>query len=289
MCGIAARPVTLACPGDIWDLAGHSASPDPDQRYAAIKALAFQGEGTGALPLLLAAWGDVNADPRIRLEALAGLARREPDAWVPVLVGHRQTLEPDLAMETVLILSEIAAPAASEALLAVVHDTNLPDEMRAAAAWGLGIGGHHRPDLLLAHTDAPVDVLAVHSIVGIGNDLSDELLEQVADRLESGERAAPASIQVLAKHGVRGARVLLQRVDLWGPGRARTWALFGLGLLGQESVEAAAQGQLRADLRSALEPMWAGLTENWLSGEKEETLRLLGQQTVRETIGTATH
>lgn len=287
--GIASRPETVACPGEVWDLVTQSTSPSPGSRYAAIKALAFRGEPDAALPHLLAAWQDDAADPRIRLEALAGLARREPNEWVPVLVEFRQTLEADLAMEAILILSEVRAQAATEALVAVIDDASLPDELRAAAAWGIGIGGHSRPELLLAHLNAPSDEVAVHSLVAIGTELSDALLEQVADGIANGERTAAASIQVLATHGVRGARVLLQRINHLGAGRAKAWALFGLGLLGREAVEAAAEGQVPAELSAALEPLWVGLTENWLAGERAASLNVLRRQTVRETIGGGAH
>lgn len=192
-------------------------------------------------------------------------------------------------MEAILILSEVRAQAATEALVAVIDDASLPDELRAAAAWGIGIGGHSRPELLLAHLNAPSDEVAVHSLVAIGTELSDALLEQVADGIANGERTAAASIQVLATHGVRGARVLLQRINHLGAGRAKAWALFGLGLLGREAVEAAAEGPVPAELSAALEPLWVGLTENWLAGERAASLNLLRRQTVRETIGGGAH
>lgn len=286
--GIPPRPATVVCRGDVWDPLVQSADADPGARYAAVKALAFRGEVGAAIARLRAIWENETDDMRIRLEALAGLARRQPEAWVPALAEFRKTLEADVAMEAVFILSEQAAPAAADALAALLADQDLAEELRAAAAWGLGVGGHHRPELLLDYLEDPSDDVAMHSLVAIGSELSDAALEQVASRIANGERAAAAAVQVLARHGERGARVLLGRVGSFGSARANAWVLFGLGLVGRETVAAAAGGQAPAGLSEALAPLWIGLTENWLVGPRGLVLDFLSRQIVREAIsGTA--
>ena len=95
---------------------GQATDADAGARYAAIKALGFRGEVTFALARLRAAWENETEDLRIRLEALAGLARRVPEAWVPALAEFRKTLEPDMAMEAVFILAELPVPVGAEGL-----------------------------------------------------------------------------------------------------------------------------------------------------------------------------
>jgi HEAT repeat protein len=259
---------------------------DAGARYAAIKALGFRGEVTSALARLRAAWENETEDLRIRLEALAGLSRRAPEAWLPVLAEFRKTLEPDMAMEAVFILAELPLPLAVEVLAALVADRNLPDELRAAAAWGLGVGGHHRPELLLDHFEDSSDDVALHSLVAIGSELSETALEHVADRIQNGERAAAAAVAVLSRHGVFGARVLLRRVESFRSARANAWVLVGLGLLGRQTVQAAAGDPLPADFSHSLEPVWIGLTESWILGERASSRDFLSRQTVRERIAT---
>lgn len=287
--GIAPRPATVVCPGDVWNPMVQSTDADPGARYAALKALAFRGEAATAVARLRAVCEDQTEDVRVRLEALAGLARRQPEAWVPVLAEFRRTLEADKAMEAVFILSEVAAPAATDALAAMLADQTLAEELRAAAAWGLGVGGHGRPELLLDYLADPSDDVAMHSLVATGSELVDAALDQVAGRIANGERAAAAAVQVLARHGERGARVLLGRVGTFESAKANAWVLFGLGLVGRASVAAAAGGEVAAGLSDALAPLWIGLTENWLAGDRAAVLDFLKRQIVREVIAAPAH
>jgi hypothetical protein len=78
--------------------------------------------------------------------------------------------------------------------------------------------------------------------------------------------------------------VLLGRVGSFGDARANNWVLFGLGLLGRGTVEAAAEGKLSAALYQVLEPLWIGLTESWLVGDRTSLLEFLSRQTVRKGI-----
>jgi hypothetical protein len=284
--GVAPHVGSVVCPGDTWDPLDRNTDADAGARYAAIKALGFRGEVTSALARLRAAWENETEDLRIRLEALAGLSRRAPEAWLPVLAEFRKTLEPDMAMEAVFILAELPLPLAVEVLAALVADRNLPDELRAAAAWGLGVGGHHRPELLLDHFEDSSDDVALHSLVAIGSELSETALEHVADRIQNGERAAAAAVAVLSRHGVFGARVLLRRVESFRSARANAWVLVGLGLLGRQTVQAAAGDPLPADFSHSLEPVWIGLTESWILGERASSRDFLSRQTVRERIAT---
>jgi len=63
--------------------------------------------------------------------------------------------------------------------------------------------------------------------------------------------------------------------------------LYGLGLVGRETVAAAAGGQAPTGLSSVLEPLWVGLTENWLVGDRASVLDFLSRQIVREVIAGA--
>ncbi|MGH9459788.1 MAG: hypothetical protein ACRD1X_01110 [Vicinamibacteria bacterium] len=287
--GIAPHPTSVACPGDVWDPLVQSTDANPGARYAAVKALAFRGDAVAAVARLRELWENQAEDVRIRLEALAGLARREPDTWVPVLAEFRNTVEADMAMEAVFILSEVAAPAAADALAAILADQTLAEELRAAAAWGLGVGGHHQPEALLNYLEDPSDEVAMHSLVATGSELVDAALDQVAGRIANGDRASAAAIQVLARHGERGARVLLARVGSFESAKANAWVLFGLGLAGRASVSAAAGGEVPAGLGEALTPLWIGLTENWLAGDRAAVLDFLKRQIVREVLAAPEH
>ena len=65
--------------------------------------------------------------------------------------------------------------------------------------------------------------------------------------------------------------------------------LFGLGLVGRETVEAAAGGQAPVGLSGLLDPLWIGLTENWLGGDRGSVVDFLNRQIVREVIATIGH
>jgi hypothetical protein len=60
----------------------------------------------------------------------------------------------------------------------------------------------------------------------------------------------------------------------------------GLGLLGRQTVQAAAGNPLAADFSHSLEPLWIGRTESWLLGERASSRDFLSRQTLRERIAT---
>lgn len=294
--GVVPKPSTLSCPGDRWDPLGRLQATRPgvdparvSADYTAIKALGFRGDSNAAATLLAGTWRDPNADYRIRLEALAGLARRLPDTWITTL-GAQVLDAPslDMQMEAAFILSELRfAGAAGELAKALVRG-DLPEEVRAAAAWGLGVCGHYRPELLLGYLGDTSDTVAVHSLVAMGSDFSRELLERAGSLLEHGDRAAAAAVHLLTRHQDTGqaATVLLRRLQESTTARASAWALYGLALLGREKVEAGS-GPLDPAIARQIEQISIGLTLDWLLTERAsepEVLDFIGRQTVRDAV-----
>ena len=181
-------------------------------------------------------------------------------------------------MEAVFVLSEIGASAAADELARVLDDSCLPSELRAAAAWGLGIAGRRQPDRLVPFIGDQSDEVALHSVVALGRQLSMDVLEAVAMLMDADDRRAAAAASVLARNGPRGAEVLLARATTGQAERARAWARYGLGLLGRAAVATAAGGRLPTELEVLMEPLWLGLTENWLAGDIASSLAATDQQ-----------
>lgn len=286
--GVVPRPASIDCAGICWDPLCDLDSHDPGMRYAAVRALAFRETPAEALKRLYTIGDDATQDERIRLEALASLARRDPDRWVTELGRWAQGAQSlEMAMEAVFILSELPFSRAADELVRILNRADLHEELRAAAAWGLGCCGHNRPELLLPYIDDPRDEVAVHCLVGIGSRLPEQVLERVGDLVGRGDRAAASAVHVLARHGAQGAAVLLQHLSRTKTGRASVWIRFGLGLAGRDAVRTASGGRVDATLADQLEPLWVGLGENWLTGDQASLIKLLHRQTIRELLGVA--
>lgn len=191
----------LACPGDIWDLSGALTADDDVERYAAVKAAGVAGR-EDLEPLLRAIAADSGEDWRIRMEALATLARFAPDAWTEKV--SEVALDPgkpaEQRMEAVFVLSEIPTGTAGKALAEVAAATEVaPMEIRAAAAWGLGQGVSPRPALLLPLTLDDERFVALHAIAAI-EVLPDESIPTLLGWLtEADGRRAPVAAQLLQR------------------------------------------------------------------------------------------
>ncbi len=276
--GVVKPTADLVCAGDTWNLAGAMASDDPAERYAAIKATGIVGRRE--LQTELIAIADNNGeDWRIRLEALASLSRLEPAVWtdrIATISAGADNL-PEQQIEAVFVLSEIPTPEAGDALAAIAAaDEELPHELRAAAAWGLGQGVSPRPELLLPFTVDENTFVALHAITAIDR-LPDGLVPTLLRWLdEADDHQAAVAAQLLQRH--RRVDALLDACE--NSERARMWALRALGDLPPPLVRLAAGNRLTPELEMVLRPIWLGQGD-WLRTEGKDGLEALDVQKVR--------
>jgi HEAT repeat protein len=217
-------------------------------------------------------------DWRLRLEAMACLARVDPANWTaPILDTARDANNAEeYRIESIFVLSEIPTDEASEALSKVaMSDDEKPTELRAAAVWGLGQGVHPRPDLLLPYVVDDDDLVALHAIAGLP-DLPAELLPTLFEWLQQDNRRAAAAAKVLQRH--QAVQALLQAAHCGDPGRL--WALRALGAMRPELVQQYRGELLSPEIEEYLKPSWIGQAD-WLRGSGHEGLEALDVQKVR--------
>ena len=281
--GVVPKPESVTCPGPHWNPVDDVASTDPGRRYAAVKALGLCDPSQQIVQILQATWESHDEDDRIRLEALGALARHEGTPWMEILAQQVEDDRPDIAMESVLIMSEIPTPEAGDALVSVLSNAERPSDLRSAAAWGLGPGGvHARPVGLVPNIGDEDDDVALHALIAIGESLSTDEVRDVADLLGGNDRTAASAIQVLVRNAPVAAPVLFDRMGSITDQRERAWALYGLGQMGRDTI-AEATNISGAD-RASLEALWIGLTENWLSGDRGMELDFIDRQTIRKSL-----
>lgn len=275
------EPITdLQCPGETWDIAADLRAVDPTDRYAAVTAAAVAGASdlTAALEAIA---NDDGEDWRIQLEATASLARLDDaDRWIEPIQRIATDIERDEAeqMEAIFILSEIPAPEAADALVAVAApELGRHEEVRAAAVWCLGTGACAEPERLLEFTTDSDDRVALHAAAAIQT-LSDEIVETLRAWLRDSEpRRASVAAALLAHHGQVKALVAAATEG----GTASLWALRALGDLSPGEVQREAGDDLTSDIQEALAPLWIQ-HQDWLrTPENEAALPLLAEQQVR--------
>jgi hypothetical protein len=196
----------------------------------------------------------------LRLEATASLARLDP-RWIQPIIETAATPDGNdgQRMEAVFVLSEIPTDEASSALAEIAtEDGEKPQELRAAAVWGLAQGVHPRPDLALLYAADSDEFVALHSIAGLP-ELPENLVPGLLDWLGQEDRHAAAAAQVLLRH--KAVWPLLTAVHQGG--RRRLWALRALGDLPHELVQDHGGELLTHEIEQALEPIWIG-REDWL-------------------------
>ena len=274
--GVVEPAASLDCPGESWDIVAASGSSDHTERYGAVKAASFRGRDD-LEPVLLRIATNESEDWRIRLEALASLARLEPRASTDRIVDFavRPGTSAEDQMEAVFVLSEIPTRDAGDALAAVAGAPDMPTELRAAVAWGLGQGAAPRPDLLLPMTLDEEPLVALHAITAI-EELPDELVPTLVGWLAEDDHRATIAAQLLQRH--RRVDALLDACEL--DESARLWALRALGDLPPALVRLRAGTRLTREIADTLQPMWRG-QDDWLRTEGKDGLDALDVQKVR--------
>lgn len=277
--GVIPPPEHLVCPGAVWDFRADLAAGDQIDRYAAVKAVgaAMAEDVVQALAVLAT---DGAQDWRLRLEAMASLARIEPARWVPPVGEIAADVKRSLPeqMEAILILSETPAPQAVKMLASVAAPVpGRHEEIRCAAVWGLGNHPDGHSDCLLPFLTDPLDRVAVHAAAALSS-LSPTGVRTLRNGLRSGDnRIAAISAATLRDQRCIGA--LLEEACTSGTGRL--WALRTLGDLTRAEVEVAAGPLLTPALIDALLPLWIQ-HEDWLrTGDNEDAFRTLSEQRIR--------
>jgi hypothetical protein len=276
--GVVPPMASLTCPGGGWQPAGDLHADDPITRYAAVKALGLRRDRANLAALREIA-SNLDEDKRIALEAIASSARIDADPWVPRLVEvARGDSEAALAMEAVLILSEIHDSESAEGLFELASDHALSSELRSAAVWGLGVTGLQRADMVIRLLGDPDDLVALHALAGIGP-VPQGLIPDLQALLRQDERRAATAAELLARQEEHGAAALVEAVR-W-PAPAKEWAIYGLGQMVEEVVRRSHR-ELPDSVTAGLVPMWLGKHHNWTRhGSNDEQLRFLERQTVR--------
>ncbi|MDE0163084.1 MAG: hypothetical protein OXL98_15255 [Acidimicrobiaceae bacterium] len=275
--GIVPEPENIDCPGDIWKLDSAVAAGEDTDRYAAIKAAGVV-QRFDLHEQLVAVRSEQTVDWRLRLEAAASLARLDAQNWTDALVDFAFAVDAvaEQRMEAVLALSEQRTRTAAEALAGIAATVDLPQELRAAAAWGLGQGPTPQPTMLLQIVLDPQAVVSLHAIAAM--DHLDEHTEATLVEWLTGtdERRADIAAHLLSRH--RRISVLLDACEHGGASRVR--ALSALGGLPRGAVRLAAGVRLTPQLQTALEPMWHSQT-SWLKTHGPDALEALDVQKVR--------
>ncbi len=274
--GIVEATESLTCPGSSWSVAAALCDTDEVERLAAIRAAGIDPDYQ-ITDLLTGIALDADEDWRVRLEARIALARTDPQRWVPsVVTTVNDALDQEQSMEAVLALTELPAYEAAEALVGIARHVEHHQDVRSAAAWGIGQGAAASPDRLLSLVLDSNPLVAVHAVSAIDTltPIMQALLFEWLGDADQHKAAAAASL--LARNSA--VDILLDAYEQGEP--TRKWALYALGGMAAAVVRCRAGARLTHELRAALEPMW--LRElDWLHADDDDPLAALDLQKIR--------
>jgi PBS lyase HEAT-like repeat-containing protein len=170
-----------------WDPAEDLRSDAPTDRYAAAKALALRTDIREARQLLVAAL-DREGEHRTALEIAGAAARLASDKGMDHLrtaVFNPDARAPEyLPMEAVFIMSELPSSLAAGTLAEIAGtDAFRQNEVRQAAAWGLGKNGCKAYEHLVPFLDDAEDDFLMHVIAAFGQDTPRAVIRSLADAL----------------------------------------------------------------------------------------------------------
>ncbi len=273
--GIVDAPGPIDCPGPTWDVASALRDSDDVERLAAIRAASSEPEPQ-FLSLLTDIALDAEEDWRIKLEARVALARTNPQRWVPLISDTIDyAADREQSMEAVLALTELPSGEAVDALVGIAQRVNLHQDLRSAAAWGVGQGAATRPDRLLSIVLDRNPLVAFHAVSAVDT-ITAGMRVLLLEWLGSGDQyKAAAAASLLARN--RAVDILLDAYERGEPTRA--WALYALGGMDASIVRCRAGTRLTDKLRAALEPMWLREVD-WLQTD-DNPLTALDLQKIR--------
>lgn len=272
-------PTDPVCPGETWDWSRDFWSSDRTERYAAIKAT--RSKQAGELVATVEALLSQEDDWRVKLEAMALLASYKPEPWLMEIfeMGANVELPLEQQMEAVLVLSEIAHPQTAAFLYNIAQPSRRRhQEIRAAAAWGLGQGASPDPSRLLYLAADTDDRVALHAAAALPDDLPPDILATLLSWIKEGdERKAAIAATLLARR--EHVPQLLEVAS--GTGVGALFALRALGDLPRRLVEARAGRRLTEDEVRLLNPIWIQ-QRDWLRRrENVDAIEILAYQRIR--------
>lgn len=205
---------------------GWSGSASLAERYAAVKALGRSLEQE-ATDRLVERMRDTRDHIYVRLEAAAGLMRREDDRALAFFQDLLKDEYLENRLETVIVLGEVATPEAVNLLTGVLADQEQSPEIRAGAAWSLGEAGSKEalPSLITSFA-ALEPVIKVEAARGLAK-LARRHLGEVMQAFPMGTTEERSGIAwALSKAGGFGVSdVLPMLVD----DEARRWVAYLVG------------------------------------------------------------
>jgi hypothetical protein len=248
-----------------WDPVRTLGAPDAVDRYAAAKAIPHQeGLPNRALSAILRRMRE-EPDERVALELAASAARLGDEAGFRHVVSTVWEHEHSgLRMEAVLILSELGNAAASVELMRIASAAEFAgDELRQAAAWGLGRAGCRSYDQLVRLLGDDDDAVVLHAIAAFGPDTPTDVITSLVHMLEQGSlrqrAAASEALRLIGSDEVLRALITAARRN----DASSVWILTTLGRMPAAKVRSALAGD---PLLERVEPLLTLLpSENWLT------------------------
>ncbi|WP_030561857.1 HEAT repeat domain-containing protein [Streptomyces aureocirculatus] len=272
---------SVACAGDgSWSWQQDLLSTDEDIRFPAIKAARFLG-AEPVEDILIGIADDESNDWRLRLEAHASLAPTRPASVAALLVLAECAGSTDeVRMEAVFSLSEIDTEEAAEALHSVASSIEpaVPEEVRAAAAWGLGTGARKAPAKLMRLVNDPSRLIATHAAAVMPSDLPQECLDELLNWLHTDDlRRAATAAHLLAERDLVAELVNALQT---APEDVRKLIVLALGDTSREAVAGLLSG-LDPESRAGIYTLWAK-NDDWLrQPDTDGILEALKLQTLR--------
>lgn len=258
-------------------------SPNVIDRYSAAKALAFRPDLVNSARPALEALVGREEDARLALEIAGTAAALETRAGLDYIHDVLWNgADAAMRMEAAFIATEIGTRTGQGWVTTLLSDIAgnrarfEGDEVRQAAAWGLGSAGVRRYDLLLHLIADDEEDVALHAIAAFGPDTPQEVVIALVGLLGDADarKAAAASEALRIIGGDITMRQLIQAARTQSNGRA--WTLATLGRLPAELVRQSLAGD---PLLTEVEPLLLVSSGSWLAPEEvADSLRFLLKQ-----------
>lgn len=269
----------VTCAGAVWDWKADIELADPGDRFPAVKAARWRGPDEAARSLRAILDNDSN-DWRLRLEAAASLAPIDDTATEYMLArALDNSAKEGEQMEAVFVLSELETVAAVEALKDIADpDNEAPSEVRAAAAWGIGLGALPTPAFLLPLLSDDDDLVALHAAAAMPNPLPASITSALITAAVSGApREAASASHLLARNGQ--VEALVQMVDSTSE-EVRALAILAIGDAEPQEVGSAIDS-LDPETATTIRTLWARRDDWMRAPETDGALDVLSRQQVR--------
>lgn len=271
----AATAREIKCAGPVWDLHEAIRSDDQVEVFGAVKAAGILGErSTGGE--IRAIVDDDLRDMRLRVEALGALARLGDRG----AVGRLADLddgdgELEMQMERVLVLSELVElKAATVSLARIAREMSRPDEIRAAAVWGLGATWHNQFSECWSFAFDESESVRRHAQAGLGSP-GPAQFPLLVTALGKADQA-PLAAAVLARTGS-----VPELIAALSEALSRDWALQALGQIDPAEVMPLL-AEVSAEDAGVLDALWRrNFYDFYNEPENLTEIRFIARQSLR--------